>query len=51
MITIRPSEERGHNNHGWLDTHFTFSFADYLRSQAHGFSRLARDQRGLDQRG
>lgn len=29
MITIRKSEERGHANHGWLDTHFSFSFDQY----------------------
>jgi quercetin 2,3-dioxygenase len=29
MIAIRKSNDRGRANHGWLDTRFTFSFADY----------------------
>ena len=40
MTKIRKANDRGRANHGWLDTHFTFSFADYHDPQHMGFRSL-----------
>ncbi len=40
MISIRKSGERGHFDHGWLDTFHTFSFSDYYDPDCMSFRSL-----------
>jgi len=40
MITLRLAGDRGHANHGWLDSFHSFSFADYYDAEHVGFGPL-----------
>jgi hypothetical protein len=40
MMKIRRAKERGHASHSWLESHHTFSFADYYDSRWMGFRAL-----------